>query len=196
MFLPAFLLSVSNNLRIFKFKIMSLLPPVFSLLFMTVAIIGNSIAISLPLVSVSGIYDLHLFPSQDNIDYNVSETHLVSQWMHSFSLGLLLISFVLALISIFLGPTFSDKAQENFTIFSTVAISGAATCYVVAVATLLKIAADYKRIKDDFPLPTPEGKMEIGGIMDIVGVLFALVSAGLIISTSVKTTREGHVRLS
>ena len=51
--------------------------------------------------------------------------------------------------------------------------------YVAAVATLLKIALHYKHIADDLPIPTPNGKLESGAIMDIVGVLSVMAAFGL-----------------
>ena len=56
-----------------------------------ISVASLSVALSAPLVRVAGLYDLHLFPRNDVIDYDVSRTHLVSQIFHILALGLFLV---------------------------------------------------------------------------------------------------------
>ena len=172
------------------------IPPVAATLgLLGLSIIADSLAMSKPLVSIAGYYDLHLFPENDHFDYRVSETHRASQAMHIISVILLSISFFMVLTAVIFSTRWSDRAQRDFTVVTTASVVGATATYITAIATLLKIALDYKHIGDDIPLPTPDGKLEIGGIMDIVGFFSTLSACILVLLATIRANREGYLRL-
>ncbi len=172
------------------------LPPLAATMFtMAMTIISISLAITKPLVSLSGYYDLHLFPEYDKIDYQVSTIHKISQWMHILALVFACISFVLLVVTMFFSGNFLDETQKDMTIISTVTTTVSAACYGVGISTLIKMAVDYKHMADDLPIPTPNAKIETGTIMDLVGVMSSLIAAVLVVTAVVKTSREGYIRL-
>jgi hypothetical protein len=161
------------------------------------SIAGLSVAISKPLVSLAGFYDLHLFPENDQFDYRVSEIHRASQSLHIIALVLFVIALI-SLMSMFVfSAAFSDRANRDCNVLVAAATIAAAATYAAALATLLKMALDYKKLADDLPdLPfVPESKVEIGSIMDIVGFIFAITGAVAVMSGIFRTNSEGHIRL-
>lgn len=178
---------------------MSVPPLAATLTTLLLAIISDGVAMTKPLASLEGFYELHLFPEKDRFDYTVSETHKASQWMHVIAFATLMLALIFTVINIFLSAqaTGSDgnRYVRRFTMWSTTLVGLGTACYIAAVSMLIKVAADYKHIADDIPLPTPNAEMQTGGIMDLVGFMSAIAAFVLVMWAVVSTKRQGYMRL-
>lgn len=176
---------------------MSLPPLIATFVTLTLSVISNSVAMTKPLVSLEGFYDLHLFPERDRFDYTVSETHKASQAMHIIAIVSLLMAFLFSLANVFVAfaGDVSSRASRKLAGLTTAVTALGMGSYLAAMVTLLKVAIDYKHIADDIPLPTPKVKMETGMIMDIVGLLSAVAAFMLVMLAVVRSDRQGYLRL-
>jgi len=176
---------------------MSVPPLALTLGSLALSIISDGFAMSKPLVSLEGYYDLHLFPERDRFDYTVSETHKASQAMHVMAAIMLGLAFLMSLGNIFFVSMEGSRntGATRFTVLSTTLVGLGTACYIVAMSTLLKVGLDYKRIADDMPLPTPNAYMEIGATMDIVGLVSSIMAFILVTIAVVRTERQGFLRL-
>jgi hypothetical protein len=155
------------------------------------AVAGVATAISRPLGSLEGFYDLHLFPQRDRFDYEVSETHKFSQILHIFTLITMLVGLVFCVIDVILamGNRAASAASNKI---AAAMIAMGTTSYIAAMMTLIKVMMDYAHIVDDLPVH-PKVDVREGFIMDIVGVLFAVFA---VIATVVKSrNNEGGIRI-
>lgn len=154
-----------------------------------------SVAIKKPLISLAGFYDLHLFPENDAIDYVVSETHHVSQIMHVVALMSMILSLGLLIFTFLMGTSIVDQSARRISKATTACIIFSSVSYFIAITTLLKVGLDYKKLGDDLPL-VPKTEMEVGGIMDILGLFTIMVSASVMMITMMNgSSRRGSVRL-
>ncbi|KAJ3199891.1 hypothetical protein HK099_002967, partial [Clydaea vesicula] len=166
--------------------------PTVTLLLLGLSVISLVLAITQPLVSVAGYYDLHLFPDNDRFDYKVSNTHRASQAMHVLalvSLGTALLVLIVSHFTSWPDSTFRKMSaiQRTATVFGT-------AFYLAGVATLLKIAMDYKHIADDLPV-APNGSIEAGGILDIIGFASAFVSCMFVFFSTSRDNTDEYQRL-
>ena len=174
---------------------MSLPPLIATLGALTFSIISDAIAMTKPLVSLEGFYDLHLFPERDRFDYTVSETHKASQATHVIAICAMGLGFLVALGNVIRPGDSGNATGKRFTVLSTTLVGLGLASYIVAISTLIKIGIDYKHIADDIPIINPKAEMELGAIMDIMGLLSAMVAFGLVISAVVRSNRQGFLRL-
>jgi hypothetical protein len=176
---------------------MSLPPLVATFSTLVLSIIADGIAMSKPLVSLEGFYDLHLFPEKDRFDYTVSETHKASQAMHLVAIVSLMMALFLSVANAFMvsAADATSRAAKRLTILTTAVTALGVGSYLIAMVTLLKVALDYKHIADDIPLPTPKVHIESGAIMDIVGVFAAMSSFMLVMWAVVRSDRQGYLRI-
>lgn len=175
---------------------MALPPAAASLSLLVLGMISDGLAMTRSLVSISGYYSLHLFPERDQFDYTVSEMHRTSQAMHVIAMILMGVASLMMISTLFFAGTWSERVIRDFTMLSTATVVSSAAVYIVGVSTLLKVALDYKHIIDDYPIPSPDVKMELGSIMDIVGIASVITATILVLVTVIKSNREGAVRLS
>jgi hypothetical protein len=162
------------------------------------AFISNGVALKKPLAMLVGFYDLHLFPENDHFDYRVSEVHRASQILHVISFCMMGLALVLMLGSLlfFSKDRWETSVDKELDVVAVATSGLAAATYLAGIFCLVKIAIDYKHLADDLPIPTPDWKLGVGSIMDILGVissLFAFILAMLAISG--KGGDSGRVRL-
>ncbi|KAJ3225559.1 hypothetical protein HK099_006593 [Clydaea vesicula] len=63
---------------LFSIKDMARISPTITLFLLGLSVVLLFLAITQPLVSIAGYYDLHLFPDNDRFDCKVSDTHQAS----------------------------------------------------------------------------------------------------------------------
>jgi len=171
-------------------------PLIFTLCAFVFALVSDGLAMTKPLASIEGFYDLHLFPERDRFDYRVSETHRACQFLHVTAFVVLFGAFVVSVVNVFyasLGYD-GDRISKRMTMLCATFAGLAAACHFSGIATLVKVLIDYKHIADDLPV-TPKLQVEIGTIMDALGCCSSIFAFVLVLWTVVASDRQGHVRL-
>ena len=161
-----------------------------------VAAIGLGMAFREPLVRVADTYDIHLFPSDDALNYRVSDLHKHSQNLHiatAFFLG----------VSIFLNAgTLIYVKERSDAMLSKIAlmVDGLTTIlYTAALWTLIVVGKRVKDTMDDLPIPVPDVKVDLGlgSHMEIVGYTSILIGTGLtgIVASRMYSRRNSYAPL-
>jgi hypothetical protein len=140
------------------------------------SIICISFAVTKPLISIQGIYDLHLFPENDVIDYTVSEFHRISQFSHIAALSFFMMSMLVMMTLIILSNNVSESVKLDIIIVTIICITIACLAHITGLATLIKIGLDYKHLGDSLPLPSPNATIKAGAFMDLIGLLTSIAA--------------------
>lgn len=177
---------------------MSNIMSTFSLGSVALAFSSIIVAMTEPLFSVDDLYDVHLFPENDQINYKVTKLHEDSQNLHIAASVFLGISFLLMLSSTAVGflkrKTSSSKSSK---IASSVVLVIGTIMYIAAAVTLSQVGRRIKRNLEKLPIPVPSVDIVPGwgGEMELVGLFSAVVGTLTGLVAAIKEPSEGYLSL-
>lgn len=163
----------------------------------SISTICLGLALGAPLLTLGNLYNLHLFPKNDEIEYETSTTQLVSQLTHSLALAFFGTVVLLSVTSAGFFAGLSARTQRSITVATAVLASTGLLMHLIGLFTLIKIALDWKKKLDEFPLPVPDVdvKWRAGLYADVFGL--AATAATVILGWIAVTRlhRQSYIRL-
>ena len=160
------------------------------------SIVCLSIAVAEPLVTVIG-YDLHLFPRNDAVRYEVSRTHHASQVFHCLALAAFCACFGAALGMLLVLDGLSERTQRNGTAVIAMLAATGAVAHAAALGSIFHVALQWKDTLERIPVPIPDvqAQMRAGIYMDVVCLIPSLTAAILTAKVAARSYRERYVSL-
>ena len=161
------------------------------------SVIVLSIAVSAPLLKLGNIYELHLFPRDDAIEYDTSKIHRTSQVTHCLAIVFFALAMLLSIGAASIFATRSALQQKRIaTVFATFTALGTALHWI-ALATLIKMALDWKHKFERLPVPLPDVHVAFqGGLYaDFLGFMITFGTAIIALMSAFRLRRVSYVQL-
>jgi hypothetical protein len=161
------------------------------------SVVALGLAVGAPLLTLGKVYDLHLFPRNDDIGYAESRTHIVSQVTHCLALGFFAVALLVSVGAVSVFANVSRPLQNRITTSIAFLTTFATISHLIAIVTLIKIATDWKKKLNRLPIPPPNIDVDLraGLYADFIGYIFAFSTCVLAVVTAVRLTRRGYVQL-
>ncbi len=175
----------------------SLAPSIQILTGCVTSVVALSIAVGAPLLRIGSVYDLHLFPRNDDIEYDTSETHRASQVTHCLAIGFFAIAMLLALGAVSVFANGSALQQRRVATLLAAFTSLGATAHIIALATLIKLAIDWKHRFERLPIPLPDVQVNFraGLYADFMGYIITFGTATVALVAAARLCRHSYVQL-
>lgn len=172
-----------------------MLPLILSFFIVIASLTCCGLSLTKPLLSLEGFYELHLFPQADRFDYQVSELHYASQILHILALMLMIATACLLILNIIAYYYANEwSLREKLLVITCILIGFGLASYIAAFATLAKVGIDYKRLADHIPLIHPKVAVELGGYMEIFGLVGCALAFMFVFAGTVAAP-EGYVAI-